>query len=103
MSSVASGSGDGVVKAWDLVSREETCSIRAHDGIVNGLCYTVEGRLLSCSTDKLIKLWQPGTKEVYLCLSFSNSSLFKRTSVQQDITPSTITVMKPYLPPLRLL
>jgi len=64
LSSVASGSADGTVKVWDLVSREESFSIRAHDGIVNGLCYTAEGRLLSCSSDKLVKLWEPGTKEV---------------------------------------
>ena len=53
------------MKTWDLVSREEAFSVRAHDGIVKGLCYTVDGRLLSCSTDKMIKLWEPGTKEVF--------------------------------------
>jgi WD repeat and SOF domain-containing protein 1 len=97
LSSVASGSGDGVVKAWDLVSREEAFSIRAHDGIVNGLCYTVEGRLLSCSTDKLIKLWEPGTKEVHLCADFSNPSLFKRTLVLQGTIPLITTAMKLFL------
>jgi DDB1- and CUL4-associated factor 13 len=65
LSSVASGSGDGVVKSWDLVSREESFSVRAHEGIVNGLCYTIEGRLLSCSSDKLVKLWDSGSKEVF--------------------------------------
>ena len=65
LSSVASGSGDGVVKAWDLVSREEVFSVRAHDGIVNGLCYTVNGRLISCSSDKLIKLWDAESKKVF--------------------------------------
>jgi len=31
---------------------------------MKGLCYTVDGRLLSCSTDKLIKLWDLESKEV---------------------------------------
>jgi WD40 repeat protein len=87
---VASGSGDGVVKTWDLVSRAETFSVRAHDGIVNGLCYTVDGRLLSCSTDKMIKLWEPGTKEVFHDHSRINSSLFKHILVAWVITQSTI-------------
>ena len=67
LSSIASGSGDGVVKRFDLVSREETFSVHAHDGIVKGLCYTVDGRLLSCSTDKVVKLWDSGSgsKEVH--------------------------------------
>ena len=66
LSSVASGSGDGMVKAWDLVSREETLSVHSHEGIVKGLCYTVDGRLLSCSTDKLIKLWDASAQDVRL-------------------------------------
>ena len=66
MSAVASGSGDGVVKAWDLVSREHVFSVRAHDGAVNGLTYTVDGRLLSCSSDKVIKLWDTKSQEVCL-------------------------------------
>jgi DDB1- and CUL4-associated factor 13 len=77
---IASGSGDGVVKAWDLVSREEKISVRAHEGIVKGLCYTVDGRLLSCSTDKMIKLWEPGTKEVrphvLLALTIARSNIY---------------------------
>ena len=65
LSSAASGSGDGVLKRFDLVSREETFSVHAHEGIVKGLCYTVDGRLLSCSTDKMIKLWESGSREVH--------------------------------------
>lgn len=56
---MASGSGDGVVKVWDLGSQEETWSVVAHDGIVRGLCYTSSAQLLSCSSDGIVKLWQP--------------------------------------------
>jgi len=55
----ASGSGDGVVKVWDLPSREEVWQTRAHDNIVKGICWTPERRLLSCAADKTVKLWDP--------------------------------------------
>ena len=32
----ASGSGDGIVKVWDLTSREETWNTGAHENIVKG-------------------------------------------------------------------
>lgn len=106
LSSAASGSSDGgmclpgawlilVVKAWNLVSREETFSVRAHGGNVSGLCYTVDGRILSCSTDKLIKLWEPGTKDVH-SLKQVNSSLCKRISAQRDTIPLTTIAMTPF-------
>jgi WD repeat and SOF domain-containing protein 1 len=55
----ASGSGDGVVKVWDLASREEIWNAKAHENIVKGLCWTREKNLLTCASDKSIKLWDP--------------------------------------------
>ncbi|KAJ9648957.1 Protein sof1 [Coniosporium tulheliwenetii] len=55
----ASGSGDGVVKVWDLTSREETWQTSAHENIVKGLSWTREKKLLSCGSDKTIKLFDP--------------------------------------------
>lgn len=54
---IASGSGDGVVKIWNLIERNEVISLDAHNGTVNGLTYTTEGHLLSCSADNIVKLW----------------------------------------------
>jgi WD repeat and SOF domain-containing protein 1 len=34
----ASGSGDGVVKVWDLESKGETWNTTAHENIVKGMC-----------------------------------------------------------------
>lgn len=67
----ATGSGDGVIKYWDLSSQEETYSVQAHDSIVRGLGITPEGHLLSCASDKTVKLWDmksknPDPKQVYL-------------------------------------
>lgn len=59
LSAMASGSGDGVVKVWDLGSQDESWSVNAHDGIVRGLSYTPNSQLLSCSSDGTVKLWQP--------------------------------------------
>lgn len=57
LSSLATGSGDGVVKLWNLSSRDESFSVKAHDNIVRGLTMTPTGSLLSCATDKAVKLW----------------------------------------------
>lgn len=55
----ASGSGDGVVKVWELTSREEIFSTQAHEGIVKGLTWTQDKKLLTCASDKTIKLFDP--------------------------------------------
>jgi WD repeat and SOF domain-containing protein 1 len=66
LSRLATGSGDGVVKLWDMSQRDEVFSVNAHDGIVRGLAMTPSGDLLSCASDKTIKLWDlttPSTGE----------------------------------------
>lgn len=54
---VASASGDGVVKYWNMTSRQEAVSFRAHYGMVTGLSITPRRGVLSCGDDKAIKLW----------------------------------------------
>ena len=56
---LASGSGDGVAKVWDMTSRKEIWRAQAHENIVKGMCWTPERKLLSCASDKTIKLWDP--------------------------------------------
>ncbi|GMM37992.1 rRNA-processing protein [Saccharomycopsis crataegensis] len=57
LNKVASGSGDGVIKYWNLKSRKELVTFKAHYGRVSGLIVTPNGRLLSCGHDKTIKMW----------------------------------------------
>ncbi|GKZ26806.1 rRNA-processing protein sof1 [Aspergillus brasiliensis] len=55
----ASGSGDGVVKVWDLTTQGEVWNTQAHDNIVKGVCWTPDRKLLSCASDKTVKLFDP--------------------------------------------
>ncbi|KAI5307808.1 rRNA-processing protein sof1, partial [Ascosphaera atra] len=55
----ASGSGDGVVKIWDLSTRDEIWNAQAHENIVKGMCWTHDRKLLTCAADKTVKLYDP--------------------------------------------
>ncbi|KAF2259474.1 WD40 repeat-like protein [Lojkania enalia] len=57
----ASGSGDGIVKVWDLPSREELWQSQAHENIVKGMCWTRDKKLITCGSDRTIKLFNPYT------------------------------------------
>ncbi|QIW96038.1 hypothetical protein AMS68_001556 [Peltaster fructicola] len=55
----ASGSGDGVIKVWDIPGRDEVWQARAHDTIVKGIAWTQDRKVLSCGSDKTVKLFDP--------------------------------------------
>lgn len=56
----SSGSGDGVVKVWDMADRsEEIWHTTAHENIVKGMEWTRDQKLLTCAADKTIKLFDP--------------------------------------------
>jgi len=55
----ASGSGDGIVKVWDLTSRDEIWHTSAHENLVKGMCWTQDKKLLTCASDRSVKLWSP--------------------------------------------
>lgn len=58
---LASASGDGVVKVWDLESREQRWHATAHANMVKGLAWTRDQKLLTCGTDRKIHLFDPST------------------------------------------
>jgi WD repeat and SOF domain-containing protein 1 len=43
---LASGSGDGVIKTWDLTSRDEVWQTTAHENVVKGMCWTRDRKIL---------------------------------------------------------
>ena len=49
----------GVVKVWDLPSRDEVWQTQAHENIVKGVCWTRDRKLLSCGTDRTVKVFDP--------------------------------------------
>ncbi|KAK4540355.1 hypothetical protein LTR36_009312 [Oleoguttula mirabilis] len=55
----ASGSGDGMLKVWDLPSQAEVWQTQAHENLVKGMCWTQDQKLLSCGSDKTVKLYDP--------------------------------------------
>ncbi|KXS94834.1 hypothetical protein AC578_3669 [Pseudocercospora eumusae] len=55
----ASGSGDGVVKVWDLPTRDEIWQTQAHENLIKGTSWTKDRKLLSCGTDRTVKMWDP--------------------------------------------
>ncbi|KID77669.1 Protein sof1 [Metarhizium brunneum] len=56
----ASGSGDGVVKVWDLTDRDNSIwRTTAHENIVKGMEWTRDQKLLTCAADRTIKLFDP--------------------------------------------
>lgn len=55
----ASGSGDGVIKVWDLPSQGEVWQTQAHENLVRGLCWTEDRKVVSCGSDKSIKMYDP--------------------------------------------
>ncbi|KAF6008850.1 hypothetical protein HII12_004079 [Brettanomyces bruxellensis] len=65
LSKIASGSADGIVKYWDTTSRDELYSFKAHSGTVSGVVICPDSRLLTCGTDKTVKLWDVNNETNY--------------------------------------
>lgn len=82
----ASGSGDGVVKVWNLTSREEVWHTQAHENIVKALCWTPERKLLSCASDRTIKLFDPynSSPEAAPLATYLGQSAFTGVSHHRD-------------------
>ncbi|SCU85838.1 LADA_0D10110g1_1 [Lachancea dasiensis] len=77
LNKLATASADGVVKYWNMSTREEICSFKAHYGLIHGLCITPqqfspsknENFMLSCGDDRTVKLWSVNTDDFSLVKS----------------------------------
>ncbi len=55
---LASASGDGTVKVWDVAKLKEVTTLKGHTGSVTGVAFSPDGRYLaSGSWDQTIKVW----------------------------------------------
>lgn len=83
----ASGSGDGVVKVWDMTSREEVWNTQAHENIVKGICWTPGRKLLSCASDKTVKLFDPynSTSDAPPLATYLGQTSFTGVSHHRDL------------------
>lgn len=95
----ASGSGDGVVKAWDVGSREEIWQAQAHENIVKGITWTRDKHLLTCAADKTVKLFDPYNsasnslpKATYFGSTAFNSITHHRTAPSFAVASSQISI-----------
>lgn len=57
----ASGSGDGIVKVWNLTNRQEKWQSQAHQNIVKDMCWTRDKKLLTCGSDQKVNMFEPYT------------------------------------------
>lgn len=60
---LATGSGDGIIKYWDLTTQSEIASFKAHYGRVTGTSVNQRNQVLSCGDDKTVKLWSVNPEE----------------------------------------
>ena len=64
LTQIASGSGDGEVRLWDLTTRKTTWKVQAHKGMVKGVCFNpYDDQIITCGTDRTVKIWSPSADD----------------------------------------
>ena len=55
---MASGAADGEIRVWDCPSRKALRILNSHSGAIRGLSFDrTGGKLVSCSDDRSIRIW----------------------------------------------
>jgi len=66
---LATASGDGTAKIWDMATGEEILTLRGHTELVGGVAFSPDGRRLATSSfDGKAKVWDVGTGQELLTL-----------------------------------
>lgn len=85
----ASGSGDGIVKVWDLTSREEIWHGTAHENVVKSMTWSRDQKLLTVSC---IRLFLPSKTSIadmqsFQCAADRTIKLFDPYNTPSESTP----------------
>jgi WD40 repeat protein len=54
---MATGSGEGVVKLWDLDSFREVLALKGHTAVVHGVAFLPDGETLASLSIKELMIW----------------------------------------------
>lgn len=74
---VALGSGDGVIKYWNLGLRDETVLFKAHQGMITGLVVTPHTlHMLLCGADKAIRMWSVFADDFDVAPQFADDQVY---------------------------
>jgi WD40 repeat protein len=56
---LAAGTSDGIVKFWNVRTRREVATLKAHDSVVGSVAFAPDGRTLATtSVDQTMRLWK---------------------------------------------
>ncbi|HMJ65237.1 MAG TPA: DUF1553 domain-containing protein, partial [Candidatus Binatia bacterium] len=67
---LASASGDGLVKLWDVASGKESSRIEAHVGAVCGVAFNSNAtEVVTVGADKQFKVWDAQTRESFVTIA----------------------------------
>ncbi|AFY43299.1 serine/threonine-protein kinase [Nostoc sp. PCC 7107] len=81
---LASGSGDKIIKLWNLATGEQIRTLRGHSELVRSFAISPDGKTLaSGSEDKTIKLWNLATGEQIRTLR-GHSELVRSVAISPD-------------------
>ncbi len=61
MLAMTKGLESSEIEIWDVKTRRQVRALRGHTESVNNVAFTPQGKLLSCSRDRTIKIWDPAS------------------------------------------
>jgi WD40 repeat protein len=90
-----SGAEDGVVHVWDLHSYMALATLKVHQAAVESLCVVPEnGLLLSCSTDRSVRVWDYGLgREVLLAVNRSDFPVIQAVTIYLAVLTMVINLL----------
>jgi WD40 repeat protein/transcriptional regulator with XRE-family HTH domain len=70
--SLAAGSGNGIIRVWDVAARRTTAVLRGHTGVIERMAFSADGSTLAATTSNevgSIRLWNTRTARLRAILT----------------------------------